>query len=176
MFMIPGSKLFWVLTVLSALSVLMSFGEVKAEQGFQSHSSATIKDMETDLEWAVDAGMPSFKGCVGGKKTWPEAAAYVKCLNAHKYHGHSDWRLPNTFELSHLVYKLSRRHALKIAGPKLKEMQVKNIQSSLYWSSASMSDGVAMAVEVLTDGESHPMGTSNRLNVWPVRGGKSGSK
>jgi len=169
---ISDHKIALVLAVFASLSMFFPVGEGRAEQKFVLHDNSKMEDTDTGLEWAVDAGAPSFKSCGGGKKTWQEAADYVTCLNSNKYLGHADWRLPSTSELSRLVSKIAKTHKNDIAGPKLKELGFKNVQASLYWSSVVVSDEVALAVEVLTSGEFHTVGKLNTLYVWPVRGGK----
>ena len=41
--------------------------------------------------------------CSGGAKTWEQCLGYVNCLNAVRYLGYSDWRLPNANELASLA-------------------------------------------------------------------------
>lgn len=169
-------KIVVIISAMSALSACFHISEGRAEQGFHSYSGVKIQDKETRLEWAVDAGTPSFKSCSGGKKMWQDASDYVTCLNSNKYLGHSDWRLPSTKEITRLVSKIAN-HKYGIAGTKLKEQGFKNLQPSLYWSSNLLTDEVALAVEVIMNGESsHPVGTSNTLYVLPVRGGNKVSK
>lgn len=175
--MIPaGKNMAIIFSILSVLFALFPASEGRAGQGFLSYSGVKIKDLKTGLEWAIDAGTPSFKSCPGGKKTWLEAVAYVSCLNSNNYLGHSDWRLPPPHELSSLIGKLAHEEEHELAGPRLKELGFKNIQPSMYWSSVAASGEIALAVEVLTSGESHLVGTLNKLNVWPVRGGMNASK
>lgn len=170
------NKIALILILFAVFSAFFPVAEGRADQEFLLHSNAKIEDTETGLEWALDAGTPSFRNCAGGKKTWQQAVEYVNCLNSKKYLGHADWRLPSTHELSRLIGKLAqenkKEHKYEIAGPKLKELGFKNIQSSLYWSSVAPTDEVALAVEVLTSGEFHTVGKLNTLYVWPVRGEK----
>jgi hypothetical protein len=140
-----------------------------AEPEFHSHSGAKLKELKAGLEWAIDAGTPTYKSCLGGEKTWQEASDYVICLNAHKYLGHDDWRLPSTHELTRLVSRVAAGTNQKTSRPGMKSLGIKNLQSSLYWSSGYMSDGIALAVDILVSGESHPVNVMNTLYVWPVR-------
>ncbi len=170
-------KMASVLILFALLSVFLTVAEAEANQQFLLHSSTKIEDTGTGLDWAIDAGTPSFGKCNGGKKTWQEAVNYVNCLNSNKYLGYGDWRLPSAHELSGFISKIAKtnkiEHKHDIAGPKLKELGFKNIQPSLYWSSVATGE-VALAVEVLTSGGFHPVGKLNTLYIWPVRGGKKG--
>ncbi|OQB56146.1 MAG: hypothetical protein BWX99_00816 [Deltaproteobacteria bacterium ADurb.Bin151] len=168
-------KMTSVLILFALLSVFLTVAEGKASQQFLLRNGAKIEDTKTGLEWAINAGTPSFGKCNGGKKTWDEAADYVNCLNSSAYLGHNDWRLPSVHELSGFISKIAKankiEHKYDIAGPKLKELGFKNIQPSLYWSSVATGE-VALAVEISTNGRFHPVGKLNTLYVWPVRGGK----
>ncbi len=163
--------------MLALLVVFLIVAENKACAQFLLLNSGRMADAGTGLEWAADAGTPSFGTCNGGEKTWQEAVDYVRCLNVRKYLGHGDWRVPSAPELSGLISKLAKayktEHQQEIAGPKLKEIGFKNIRPSLYWSSAAANE-VALAVDVSTNGRYHPVGKWNTLSVWPVRGGKRG--
>ncbi len=81
-------------------------------------TEGTISDRLTGLEWGADAGMPTLGdgACTGGGlthsgKLWPDALAYIDCLNdgtgstdyAGNYLGYDDWRLPNQNELFSLI-------------------------------------------------------------------------
>ncbi len=164
-----------MLAVSAVFLFLFPAGRGQAGKAFLLLNDAKIEDTETGLEWAVDAGAPSFGNCAGGRKTWQESVEYVECLNVNEYLGHRDWRLPSPHELSGLISRLAHEYKIErksqIAAPKLKELGFRNIQPSLYWSSVASGEA-AMAVEVLTTGESHPVGKLNALYVWPVRSGR----
>ena len=166
-----------VLLVFAFLAVFLTADEGKADQQFLLHNGVKMEDTRTGLQWAIDAGTPSFGKCKGGKKTWYEAADYVSCLNSGAYLGYRDWRLPAAHELSGLISKIAkankREHQYGLSGPKLRELGFKNIQPSLYWSSVSTGE-IALAVEVLTNGRYHSVGKLNALYVWPMRGGRKG--
>jgi len=169
-----NSKMTIIRTVFAVIVFFFPVAEGGADQKYLLHNDAKVEDAETGLVWAIDAGTPSFKDCAGGKKTYPEAVDYVTCLNFNNYLGHGDWRLPSPQELSSLIsvlaHQYKKEHTHEIAGPKLRELGFNTIQPSLYWS-RSVTDEVALAVEVLTSGEFHPIGKLNALYVWPVRGG-----
>ena len=52
-------------------------------------------DAATGLAWARQAAPYAL--------TWPAAAAYVEALNAARFGGHDDWRLPTVPELMTLL-------------------------------------------------------------------------
>jgi hypothetical protein len=62
---------------------------------FQNNGDGTISDLATGLMWPqADNG----SGII-----WEHALAYVQTQNNANYHGHNDWRLPNTKELQSLA-------------------------------------------------------------------------
>ena len=70
---------------------------------FVVDSQRVVKDLGTDLEWQGCSAGQSGDTCNTGtatKMTWKEAPAYCESLT---WAGHSDWRLPNAFELQSIV-------------------------------------------------------------------------
>lgn len=66
---------------------------------FQDDGDGTITDDATGLTWSQDdSGTVAPDGM-----NWAEALAYVEEMNAEKYLGYSDWRLPNVKELQRIV-------------------------------------------------------------------------
>ncbi|KJR40765.1 protein of unknown function DUF1566 [Candidatus Magnetoovum chiemensis] len=61
---------------------------------FKAVEKGVILDTTTMLKWAEDASTPTIGKCIGGAMTWDSATVYVRCLNASRYLGHNDWRLP----------------------------------------------------------------------------------
>lgn len=62
-----------------------------AEETFEDQGDGTVFDSATDLMWQL-----------GGSDyplTWDEAAEYVHALNASRFCGYGDWRLPTVAEL-----------------------------------------------------------------------------
>lgn len=69
---------------------------------YRDNGDGTVSDLQTGLMWEK----LSTDGSVHEKTalyTWKEAFAKVAALNADKFAGHEDWRLPNQFELLTLV-------------------------------------------------------------------------
>ncbi|MCB1166057.1 MAG: DUF1566 domain-containing protein [Leptospiraceae bacterium] len=70
------------------------------KNNFRNNGDGTISDLSTGLMWSRT---DSQKGM-----NWPDALDYAQRMNAEKYLGHSDWRLPNAKELQSIVdYGLS---------------------------------------------------------------------
>lgn len=73
---------------------------------FSRRADSSITDNLTGLSWAPGSDTPTITGmttCAGGSRSWTSALAYVACLNANTYLGHSDWRLANVNELQSLA-------------------------------------------------------------------------
>ncbi len=62
---------------------------------FVNNGDGTITDRATGLMWA--------KNDSGQGMNWEEALHYAQKMNASRYLGHSDWRLPNAKELHSIV-------------------------------------------------------------------------
>jgi hypothetical protein len=73
------------------LGVLTLVGAVQAAPLLKSVSGGQgVLDTSTNLEWLQDWNL------AGEKMSWSESIAWIAKLNADKYAGHNDWRLPNT--------------------------------------------------------------------------------
>lgn len=59
------------------------------------NGNGTVTDAATGLVWA--------KADSGQAMDWPTALAWAEAMNAERYLGHDDWRLPNVKELQGLV-------------------------------------------------------------------------
>jgi hypothetical protein len=130
-------------------------------------ADGTMMDGNTRLVWMTDGNTPSVNTCVGGKKTWAGAFEYVACLNSSNYLGHSNWRLPTEQELSTLgaaaiEWQLSIAATLNANG-------FLHMQNAYYWTSSGESDLTAVAVDMLWEGQSHPMNKFSRNHVLAVR-------
>ena len=72
---------------------------------FTDNKNGTVTDTLTGLMWTKDGCTPGPDVCQyngHGDKTWPQGLKYVACLNAQKYLGYTDWRMPNILELESL--------------------------------------------------------------------------
>lgn len=142
-------------------------GVLDAGQRYSVNADMTIGDGRTGLLWARDAGTRTVESCIGGKKTWDEALAYIGCLNTRNYLGHSDWRLPTSEELTHLgTGTLSENETI---ASRLNSQGFIGVQAAFYWSSSVGVDDVAVAVDMLWDGNGHPMGKASACYLLPVR-------
>lgn len=69
---------------------------------YRDNGDGTVSDLQTGLMWEK----LSADGSIHEKTlqyTWREAFEKVASLNATKFAGHQDWRLPNQFELITLI-------------------------------------------------------------------------
>jgi len=75
-------------------------GEIRAGVGlrYTSHANGTITDQSTGLVWEKKTAANQFDAYM-----WDEAFAYVASLNAVRFGGYDDWRLPNVRELASLI-------------------------------------------------------------------------
>jgi hypothetical protein len=134
---------------------------------FAENADTTIADRLTGLHWAPAANTPTFTGtttCTGGAMSWHEALAYVACLNANAYLGHSDWRLPNVNELQSLA------NADDALGTWLGSQGFSGVQP-IYWSSDTRIATPFVAWVVNLSMGMPAAGKSTSYHAWPVRGG-----
>jgi len=128
-----------------------------------------VRDDLTGLIWTRNANAPGPAACGSGTaKTWQGALNYVKCLNANKFLGFSDWRLPNRVELHSLTDFSRRNPALPAVHPFI------NVKNAKYWSSTSNVDLPGQAVVVhMGNGRIlyNSKNASQLQRVWPVRSG-----
>ena len=100
-----------------------------------------VVDCLTGLLWPHDASVSEFP------LTRMEALDHVRRLNAHRWSGHDDWRVPDHREPGSLTSQQSRRPALPGGHP------FQNIVSGWYWTSTTAAGApahawyVCMAVE-----------------------------
>ena len=75
-------------------------GEIRAGVGlrYTSHPNGTITDQSTGLVWEKKTAANQFDAYL-----WDEAFEYVAGLNAVRFGGYDDWRLPNIRELASLI-------------------------------------------------------------------------
>jgi hypothetical protein len=76
------------------------------EQGvartFSNNGNGTVTDLKTGLVWELLSADGSVHDG-GNTYTWAEAQTKIAQLNNSNFAGHSDWRVPNFFELHSLV-------------------------------------------------------------------------
>lgn len=167
------TAVFLVFCIAGSLSLALA-GTVVAAERELVRKGAVFTDTETGLVWPVDADSPSFKDCMNGLKTWPQALEYIACLNANGYLGYSDWRLPSPDEFMTLYDFPEKGENKKLSWLKLKAHGFKIDKPHSYWSSEAPTNEIAIAVDVLAGGcaNIHPLGRMSTLGIWPVRGGK----
>ncbi len=76
--------------------------QLGAARSFTDNGDGTITDETTGLQWeklSDDGSVHDWNS----QYTWEDAFGKTDALNAASFAGHSDWRLPNRFELETLV-------------------------------------------------------------------------
>ena len=123
---------------------------------FIDNGDGTITDFATGLTWIKDPGAP-----FDAVMDWNDAVD--NCL-ALTFAGHSDWRLPNAFELYSLVDVVKFNPCI--------DAVFLNTVSARYWSSSTYDAGTdnAWVVEFLMGTISVLLKSNNNM-VRPVRGG-----
>lgn len=140
-------------------------------------SDQTVKDKRTGLTWSRDANI--------GKRRWQGALDLIKELNAKKYAGFADWRLPDIEDFETL-----RDYAAGVGcdGDSRNNSGVFNglahihfnrigffdVQDDFYWSSNTPPDSPEDALVVhIRPGSSVDSADKKKYNygVWPVRSG-----
>jgi uncharacterized protein len=139
---------------------------------FTDNGNLTVTDSLTGLMWTKDGNAPGPAGCIQTKsKNWQQARDYISCINANKYLGYNDWRLPNRKELRSLV---NYGEANSVTW--LNTQGFTNVQS-YYWSSTAFAyddrNGSVWTV-FMHNGMVHNHFMSSNSSVWPVRSGKAG--
>ena len=104
-----------ILLILTGLSVLL-FADFSRDS-----STKIVTDNTTGLQWQDDSDAKTVT------KTWIEAINYCEALTLG---GHSDWRLPNFYELYYLADRSKRSPAI--------DSTFQNIVSDGYWSSTTI--------------------------------------
>lgn len=145
---------------------------------FTDLGDGTVRDNMTRLIWLQDADC---KGTTfpkaGGKASMVEAYVYVNTLNEGNIpndcgddSSHTDWRIPNRFELESLL-------DLGEVGPPLPAGHpFTNVQLDYYWSSSYESYyapelGIGWAVHFSAGAVAGRSWTLEPSYLWPVRGG-----
>lgn len=144
-------------------------GEIQAGAtlSYTDNGDGTITDNNTRLMWEkkTDAN-------VNDNYTWYTALDYVASLNAMKFAGHNDWRMPNQRELLSIVdYSRTDSPIDPVFGP---TRGISNYCS--FWSSTSSASiplQAAWSVDFARDGGDIVLfGKGSALHVRAVRGGQ----
>ena len=105
----------------------------RRDLAFQNNGDGTVTDTATGLMWQKkDSGGEEFGGLYK-MMTWEEAFEYVAKMNADKYAGYNDWRVPNVKELLSIANKETWLPAAYYIFD--------NMLSQPYWSSSSVKPG-----------------------------------
>ena len=131
---------------------------------FSDNNDGTITDNATGLIWAKDG---NGAGCFsGGKKNWADALTWAEGLT---FAGHSDWRLPNAYEL----FSICLLEATN-GPPRIDATFFPNTISSDYWSATTFSYSANLALGVtFSGGYVYYYGKTSSFYVRAVRGGKN---
>jgi hypothetical protein len=125
------------------------------------------------LIWTRDVTTPGPTLCnPGTTKTWQGALDYVKCLNTNGYLGYTDWRLPNPRELRSLI----NYGAANTSTWLYTQWGFEYFDYNYHWSSSTLArDNIRAWYGYLLNGMTNFDNKTGNHNVWPVRGGQSGS-
>ena len=142
-------------------------GEIRAGVGlrYTSHPNGTISDMSTGLVWEKKTAANEFDAYY-----WDEAFAYVAGLNALRFGGYDDWRLPNIRELASLIDygKFNPAIASELDDCGNGSCTV----AGSYWSSTTAESATFLAWRVnFYDGAHLVGGKTFTMRVRAVRGG-----
>jgi hypothetical protein len=96
---------------------------------FRDNGDGTIADHATGLTWS--------KADSGTGMNWETALAWVQKMNAKKFLGHSDWRLPNAKELQSIV-NYTRSPAI---DPIFQITKLSDGEFPFFWSGTTHLDG-----------------------------------
>lgn len=142
-------------------------GDVRAGvvQRYQSHDDGTITDHNTGLVWEKKTAANMLDAY-----TWDDAFVYVAGLNAVRFAGYDDWRLPNIRELQSLIDYGRFDPAV---APELNDCANGSCTvSGSYWSSTSAISAGILAWRVnFYDGFQIVGGKTFTIRVRAVRGG-----
>jgi uncharacterized protein DUF1566 len=156
-------------------------------QRFTVNGNGTVTDNLTGLVWSKHANAPNPANaqtpCINPESAmlWPDALAFVQCLNDNSFAGFRDWRLPNPNELESVVNAgvadssaWLNAHGFGFAGK-----PQTGVQHGLYWTSGSdastASPYSAWDVSLVSgDMPASTIKNGGMRGVWPVRGVSSG--
>ena len=147
-------------------------------RAYTDNGDGTITDDRTGLMWEK---LSSFDLSVNDSEdayTWHDAfSVKIGALNGSAFAGHTDWRLPNQFELYSLLDLGKSTPAVAAAfdtvcTPGCSNTTCSCTLSDFYWSSTTYEDGTAIAWYVdFANGYVGGEGKASSLRVRAVRGG-----
>jgi len=145
---------------------------------YTDNGDGTITDARTGLTWEK---MSSFDGSIHDGENaynWLDAnVVKVATLNVTAFAGHTDWRLPNQFELLSLLDLGAITPAVSppfdtACSPGCDVLTCSCTVSDYYWSSTTYQDGSALAWYVdFSNGYAGAESKASLLRVRAVRGG-----
>lgn len=133
---------------------------------FTDNGDRTLTDRLTGLVWSREGMTPGPSVCgPGTRKTGQGVLDHVRCLNANRYLGKRDWRLPNANELASMV-----NHGQPNNAAWLNTQGFSDVQAGPYASSSSYVTTPWNAWGVnMRDGAETSFARKHEINVWPVR-------
>ena len=121
-------------------------------------SKDTVLDTGTGLMWTRDAAPAEFP------LSWGEALAFIREMNASRFAGHADWKLPHRRELFSLVSHEAINPSLPPDHP------FENVFHGYYWTSTTCARLPDQAWYIHLGGARVFKGMKqNAYMVWPVR-------
>ncbi len=139
---------------------------------FADNGNGTISDKATELMWSREDSKKAMN--------WQEALAYAEEMNAQKYLGHSDWRVPNAKELQSIVdYS---RSPLSSASPAIDPIfEVSPIKDEsgaddfpFYWSSTTHENsGGSTGGAGIYVAFGRSLGNMSNMQMMPQQGGNN---
>jgi hypothetical protein len=118
----------------------------------------TVLDTGTGLMWTRDAAPAEFP------LSWGEALAFIREMNASRFAGHADWKLPHRRELFSLVSHEAINPSLPTDHP------FENVFHGYYWTSTTCARLPDQAWYIHLGGARVFKGMKyNAYMVWPVR-------
>lgn len=175
-------------------------GEIKAgvawpASRFTDNANGTITDNLSGLTWSKHANAPSralpgaaINGCQVAESDmlWPDALAFIACLNSGNHAGFNDWRLPNLNELESMINAgvADTSAWLNSNGFGFGAGLPSQVRPSQYWTSTSdasaadlpdLSAAAAWEMDLVKGDFPFSILKNGKTNaVWPVRGVSSG--
>jgi hypothetical protein len=138
---------------------------------YEDNGDGTVTDVRTGLTWEKKTGANVNSVC-----SWHDAFANVAELNAMKFAGHDDWRLPNVRELLSIVdYGQSNPSIHPIFGPTAGALTVASYWSSTSWAAyqpAQTAWAVNFSDSVVDYAGMLPFDKASVNRVRAVRGGR----